>query len=80
MLSSNADVPCGESVALEQEVSVGVVDGSAVERIAYRLPPVLPAWFNVVVVVIVFAANVVGELGCAVGIDRTALVTRIDIF
>src|SRR5574344_125601 len=73
-------MPCHETVALEVEFVVVVVDRGTVEWVAEGLSPVLPSGFQEVVVVVVHTTDMVGDDIVSVRIDRTALVFCVDVF
>ena len=78
-IAADAQVEGHESGVLEVDDAVLVVDGRAVERVAHGLSPMLPTGVDVVVVVAVAAADVVGQRGRVVVVDGAALVLRVDI-
>ena len=79
-LSAQADVVRLDAVGLEIECTVGIVERTANKGISYGLSPVLPPLVQIVVVVIVHTAYLVGDGGIPIVIDRTGLVRRVQVF
>ena len=69
-----------ETVVLEFNRAVFIVQRRPVERIAHRLSPVLVAGKDVMVVKVVPSADMVRNGKGMVVVDRTALVFRVKIF
>ena len=61
------------------DAPVVIVDGRAIERIAHYLTPVLPTGIGAVVVVVIVAGDMVGDIHGMVVIERAALILGIEI-
>ena len=76
----NAEMPRYEAVVVDVQLSVGVVYGRSVERIAYYLTPVLPTWIDAMIVIVVDTGYLVAYILRMVVVVRTALVFCVDVF
>ena len=74
----NAEMPRYEAVVVDIQLSVGVVYGRSVERIAYYLPPVLPTWIDAVIVIVVYSGYLVADVLCVVVVVGAALILGVD--
>ena len=79
-LSADAKMPSHKAVVGHVDVAIGVINGRTIKRIAHYLPPMLPARIDVVVVIIVLSAQVVGNGVGVVVVDRAALVLGVKVF
>ena len=78
-LSLDAEMVGLEAVAGEGERTVARIEGRGIEGIAHGLTPVLVAGVEVVVVVVVHTADLVGYLRGLVVVDGAALVGGVEI-
>ena len=69
-----------DAVVLEHDGAVGIVDWGNDERISDSHSPVLPTGVNVVVVVVVTPAYLLGNFVGVIPVHRTALILGIEVF
>ena len=67
-----------ETVVLNLDESIVIIDRRAVERVSYHLSPVLPSRVGIMIIVLVLAAKVVGDQWCMVVVNGTTLIFRVD--
>ena len=70
---------CNKPVIGKSYPTVFIIDRRTIERITHCLSPMLIAGINVMVVIVVVSAYMVGNGLCVVVIDWTALILGVDI-
>ena len=78
--AAHAQVEGHKAVVAHIYLPVVVIDGRPVERVAYHLPPVLPARVDIMIVIIVYSPDVVGYGLRVVVVYRATLILGVHIF